>query len=382
MNSLPIKCPNCRTELIQRDRFCPHCGIDLEAQPKKNQEKALSYYERAQFKYDHDVQLSQALTECELALEHDPNFAEAHNLRGLILDALNRPNEAIMAYREAIRLKPGLKEAQANLQDAESEQGPDSPAVAMAEESGSARAGLIRLIISTLTGFALLACIAAGYFLFNNYLLPILGPKTELVLVPDVPEGVSVVQADFINAANILTERSRLLGYSQVTFKASSNGTLVGQIPFNVDANELAGQISRIGLLEFVDFGDTRVNTGEEVRTDLESRYLVQVDGEEWHTVMSNGGIGSAQAIPQNGSYQVGFTLTAEGTRIFAEHTSQNIGKYLGIVLDKVVASEPMIQRPITDGQGVISGNFTRESADELAAILQTKPLPFPVKTK
>jgi preprotein translocase subunit SecD len=149
-----------------------------------------------------------------------------------------------------------------------------------------------------------------------------------------------------------------------------------------VDANELAGQIGGMGLLEFVDFGETPVTAGTVIRTDVENKYLQQGDGQVWHTVMTNDGVESAQATVgyQGNIYQVNFSMTEEGSQIFFEHTSEHINSYLGIVLDKVVISAPIIHSAISGGQGVISGDFTQEEAEELAVIFQTRPLPFPVR--
>lgn len=59
-----------------------------------------------------------ALAACILAIQYDPDNAEAYNLRGLILDDLDRPAEAIEAYQKAVDLKPDFEEATANLQEA------------------------------------------------------------------------------------------------------------------------------------------------------------------------------------------------------------------------------------------------------------------------
>ncbi len=64
-----------------------------------------------------------ALRECELAIELAPDCAEAHNLRGIILESLGRGQEAIEAYRKAARLDPMFSEARENLDDAEAEFG-------------------------------------------------------------------------------------------------------------------------------------------------------------------------------------------------------------------------------------------------------------------
>jgi len=84
--------------------------------------------------------------------------------------------------------------------------------------------------------------------------------------------------------------------------------------------------------------------------------------------------------VPQGGEPEVAFELTEEGAKIFGDFTSQNVGNALAIVLDKQVISAPVINQPITEGQGVISGNFTIDSANELAVQLRYGSLPIPLK--
>ncbi len=59
--------------------------------------------------------LGSALRACETALERLPDWAEAHNLRGLILDDMGHPEKAIAAYMEAARLNPSFGDARRNL---------------------------------------------------------------------------------------------------------------------------------------------------------------------------------------------------------------------------------------------------------------------------
>jgi preprotein translocase subunit SecD len=90
----------------------------------------------------------------------------------------------------------------------------------------------------------------------------------------------------------------------------------------------------------------------------------------------------SQVTVTQNqvGQYVIQFTLTSEGGKIFADYTAANIGKYLTITLDKKVISSPVIKSAIPDGQGVIEGNFTAESANALAVQLRYGSLPVPLK--
>jgi tetratricopeptide (TPR) repeat protein len=56
-----------------------------------------------------------ALTEVEALLEVAPANAEAHNLRGAILEGMGRRQEALAAYEESVRLKPDYTAALANV---------------------------------------------------------------------------------------------------------------------------------------------------------------------------------------------------------------------------------------------------------------------------
>jgi preprotein translocase subunit SecD len=81
-----------------------------------------------------------------------------------------------------------------------------------------------------------------------------------------------------------------------------------------------------------------------------------------------------------SGRPAVSFTLSPEGAVIFSEYTTSHRGQYLGIVLDRTVISAPSINDPITDGNGIISGSFTAEEANQLAIQLRYGSLPVPVK--
>jgi preprotein translocase subunit SecD len=94
-------------------------------------------------------------------------------------------------------------------------------------------------------------------------------------------------------------------------------------------------------------------------------------------TALSNVGV---TTDPQTGEYLVAFELKGDARNTFADFTTNNIGKILAIVLDGQIISAPSIQNPITDGQGVITGNFTNESANALAVQLRYGSLPVPLK--
>lgn len=81
----------------------------------------------------------------------------------------------------------------------------------------------------------------------------------------------------------------------------------------------------------------------------------------------------------QTGRPVVTFRFNGLGARRFADATAQNVGKRFAIVLDNKVISAPNINEPINGGSGQISGNFTTESANNLAILLRAGALPAPL---
>jgi preprotein translocase subunit SecD len=79
------------------------------------------------------------------------------------------------------------------------------------------------------------------------------------------------------------------------------------------------------------------------------------------------------------GQWVVDFTLSADAARRFGPFTQQNIGRQMAIVLEHRVFSAPTINARIDDS-GLIEGNFTQQSAHELALVLRAGALPASIK--
>ena len=75
----------------------------------------------------------------------------------------------------------------------------------------------------------------------------------------------------------------------------------------------------------------------------------------------------------------VSFTLDRVGAKRFGKATRTGIGKQLAIVLDGKIVSAPVIRDAILSGSGQISGNFTFQSATDLALLLRSGALPAPL---
>lgn len=76
----------------------------------------------------------------------------------------------------------------------------------------------------------------------------------------------------------------------------------------------------------------------------------------------------------------VSFQFDSPGARKFADLTRENVGKPFAMVLDNKVISAPTINEEIPSGRGQISGNFTIQSANDLAVLMRAGALPATLK--
>ena len=75
----------------------------------------------------------------------------------------------------------------------------------------------------------------------------------------------------------------------------------------------------------------------------------------------------------------VSFSLDRVGAKKFGKATTNGVGKRLVIVLDGKIISAPSVREPIIGGSGQISGDFTFQSATDLALLLRSGALPAPL---
>ncbi|MCG8693574.1 MAG: protein translocase subunit SecD [Minwuiales bacterium] len=87
-----------------------------------------------------------------------------------------------------------------------------------------------------------------------------------------------------------------------------------------------------------------------------------------------------AQPTYDQGQPVVSFRFDAVGAKRFADTTAQNVGRPFAIVLDDKVVSAPRINEPILQGSGIITGNFTPQTANDLALLLRAGALPAPLE--
>ena len=156
------------------------------------------------------------------------------------------------------------------------------------------------------------------------------------------------------------------------------------EIPGVSDANAILEELGKPGSLFFLSETDpegglnytaTMDENGELVYIMLRDISELQADGS---TVLAGTDVKDARAGSINDNMQgsqfgVDLTMTQEGTKKFADATRKAYekGESIAIYYDNEIISAPMVNAAITDGNAQITGSFTFEEADMLAATIR-----------
>jgi preprotein translocase subunit SecD len=84
--------------------------------------------------------------------------------------------------------------------------------------------------------------------------------------------------------------------------------------------------------------------------------------------LMTGDDVDSAALTEWNGHPAVELSFTAEGAAKLAQITGANVGRRMGMIVDGVLVTAPVIRAPIDGGVAVINGEFTDEEAKRVAA--------------
>jgi preprotein translocase subunit SecD len=233
----------------------------------------------------------------------------------------------------------------------------------------------------------------------------------QTLLEADVADCNSVDPAALDITKQILENRANALGVSEIVMQIAGQCRIVAEFPGISNPEEVVAALQQTALLEFVDMGASPVLDGSEIQTDYDlakagpdGTIATALPGAEptasptpgaaaapaanatavplvYHTVMTGAALDTVGVqLGAAGGSQIAFVLKPEAAKVFSEYTASHVNQYLAIVLDKQVISAPVIKSAITDGQGVIEGGFSNESANALAVQLRYGSLPVPVK--
>ncbi len=208
---------------------------------------------------------------------------------------------------------------------------------------------------------------------------------TQLVYRADLSaiKGSDVADS-MASLRDTIERRVNLFGVSEPIVQTEHAGTLAGvseerlliELPGVTDTQKAIALIGETPVLEF-----RMLKVGAETTATATSTV-----GELFEPAAITGkDLKSAELQFQGGTGKLNEPVVvlhfdAEGAKIFADLTKNNVGRSFGMFLDGSPISVPVIREAIPDGTAVISGSFTPEEAKELARNLNYGALPVPIE--
>jgi preprotein translocase subunit SecD len=219
----------------------------------------------------------------------------------------------------------------------------------------------------------------------------------ELKLTLQGREAKRIAELAVRQSLETIRNRVDQFGVTEPHIVPEGDRRIVVQLPGIRDPQRAINLIGKTALLELKAV-DSTVNPEEAAQgkltlpPDLQLLYLREVDDNrqmvgkrpiivQRRAVITGSSLTSAEVRPDDqGGWLVAFSLDSQGARVFGDFTGANVGKQLAIVLDDTVYSAPVIRSKIGEGRGQIEGNFTADSARDLAIVLRAGALPAPVQ--
>lgn len=200
---------------------------------------------------------------------------------------------------------------------------------------------------------------------------------THVTLQADMRDIPAADRSNALESAKeVIERRVNFFGIAEPTVQTAQTQDayrIIVELPGVTDVDQAVQTIGQTARLEFREFTDMEAATqAASPAAFLAVTSPVGITGKD---------LKRAQLAysTQTGEPEVAIEFTSEGAKKFSEVTKKLIGKPLAIFLDDLIISAPIVNNEIIDGNAVISGQFTRESARFLSLQLNAGALPVPV---
>jgi preprotein translocase subunit SecD len=237
-------------------------------------------------------------------------------------------------------------------------------------------------------------------------LTPAAGDPTGYTLTLRPSAVAAIREQTMTQSIETIERRINALGLTEPTIQqrgGSNDNEILVQLPGEGDPSRAKAVIQAGGQLELklvedptsypsqvaalAAHGGVLPSGTELVPGRSESRTPAEDTGEVWYLlsrapVVTGRDLRSAtenRSTQNPGQWQINFALSADAARRFGPFTEQNINRQMAIVLQHRVYSAPVIHGRIDD-TGVIEGNFSQDSAHDLALVLRAGALPASIK--
>jgi len=193
------------------------------------------------------------------------------------------------------------------------------------------------------------------------------------------------IDRDMKVATEVVRRRIDELGTREPTIIRQGSRRIVVQVPGLQDPEQLRALLGRTARLEFKMVEEEATQELLQGRNPIGVQVLPYPEGGppgrialQRRAMVTGDRItdASQQFDPDTGAPNVVIRFDGAGSLAFGRATRENVNKRFAIVLDNVVLSAPVINEPILGGSARITGNFTVESANELAIALRSGSLP------
>ena len=194
-----------------------------------------------------------------------------------------------------------------------------------------------------------------------------------------------------LQSIEIIRRRVDEVGTNEPIIQRQGEDRILVQLPGLDDPERIKRLLGKTARMNFRMVNETAsIDEAMSGRVPPGSDLLFEIDprtGEKSipYIIYKRIGVSGDQLVDANPSMDqynqpvVSLRFDSTGSRKFGDLTSKNVGKRFAIVLDGEVISAPVIREAITGGSGQISGNFTFETASDLAVLLRAGALPAPL---
>ena len=183
------------------------------------------------------------------------------------------------------------------------------------------------------------------------------------------------------SAQTVIADRVNLFGVSEPlvqTVVTNNDYRINVEIPGITDVNQvraLIGTTAQLTFWEQIASSSAKFNSPNYVILNTPQGQLYLKKTNLTGSDLKQTSVG----FDQKGLPEVQLVFTSTGAKKFADITQRLVGKTLAIALDNQFIETPTVQSAIPDGNGVINGSFTTDSANRLSTELNAGALPVPL---
>ncbi len=184
--------------------------------------------------------------------------------------------------------------------------------------------------------------------------------------------------ASLDQSLEIVRRRIDEVGTNEPTILKRGNDRILIELPGLTDPNRIKRLLGKTANLSFRLVSESEDVFGTELLSYEDEDGQLTISK---RVIVSGENLVNAQPSLDNQTNQavVNFTFDRSGSKKFGRATSNNVGKRLAIILDNKIISAPVIREAIVTGNGQISGDFTFQTATDLALLLRSGALPAPL---